>query len=297
MIVPHVVAVWPGSAVTVLTQRVLMSKIKQVSSKSNSNPRTLRDIEETLAPLEQLISNSVNLVRKPLPAFRRSDRDYYIPRYLFIGPKGGIDPIRVALFAGIYGDQPEGTFALIDFVRALEQAPETARDYCLFLYPIANPTGFESRTRRTSDGIHLPEELWKNSLSPEVQHLQSELWMHAHDGIVSFKTDADADELTVAIAGPIFARHFLRSALDTAQDFLPQVTRSNHNALPKWKSVLLDSPNDIIRAAPGQKPAPFEIVITVPGQAPTFLQKAAVVLLLKAVLVEYRRFIAFVANI
>ena len=35
-------------------------------------------------------------------------RAYELPRYLFIGPKGGDDTIRVGLFAGIHGDEPEG---------------------------------------------------------------------------------------------------------------------------------------------------------------------------------------------
>jgi protein MpaA len=185
----------------------------------------------------------------------------------------------------------------VDFLIALEQTSVLAANYCLFAYPIVNPSGFEADTRTTSQGVNIPEQIWKNSSFLEVQNLQSELWMHAFDGIISFQTDPSADELTIAIAGPLFARHFLGAALNTAQDFLPQVVKSDLHALPKWKSVNLDNMNDLIRAAPGQKPRPFEIVITIPRQAPLFLQKAAGILLLKTVLTEYRKFIAFGANI
>ena len=49
-------------------------------------------------------------------------RAYELPRYLFIGPKGGDDMIRVGLFAGIHGDEPEGVHALIQFLTVLERS-------------------------------------------------------------------------------------------------------------------------------------------------------------------------------
>src|SRR4051794_6743123 len=110
-----------------------------------SNPQ--RSISSALAPVEKLCENSVNLVRKPLPPFVSGGREHFIPRYLFIGPKGGNDPLRVGLFAGVNGDQPEGSFALVEFIQRLEQAPALAKDFCLFFYPILNPSGFESGER------------------------------------------------------------------------------------------------------------------------------------------------------
>src|SRR5687768_17037301 len=104
-----------------------------------------------LAALERACEDSVNLVRKPLPAFQVDGREFRIPRYLFVGPKGGGEPIRVGIFAGVHGDEPEGTFALSEFVLALERSPSLARDFFLFLYPIVNPSGFEQRTRHTTE--------------------------------------------------------------------------------------------------------------------------------------------------
>jgi hypothetical protein len=134
-------------------------------------------------------------------------------------------------------------------------------------------------------------------MSPEVQTLQSELWMHAFDGIVSFRTSAMAAELDVAIGGAIFCRHVLGAALNSAQDLLPQLVHAGPDALPRWRGRLLDKPNDRIVAAPGIKPRPFEIVITLPRQTPFYSTSAAVSLLLQTILLEYRKFIAFGANL
>jgi hypothetical protein len=250
-----------------------------------------------LAALEKASRDSVNLVRKPLPKFEAGGKEYQIPRYLFVGPKGGGEPIRVGLFAGVHGDEPEGTYALQDFALTLEQSPNLARNYFLFFYPIVNPSGFEGKTRQTAEGVNITNELWKNATSVEVQQIQSELWMHAFDGVVSMKTDAEATQVLVEVGGPIFARHLFGERLARAQDILPQTVHSGPEALPKFRGALLERPNELIRAAPGIRPRPFELVITIPGQAPGFQQRTAVALLLERALAEYRKFISYGANI
>ena len=241
--------------------------------------------------------HSVNLIRKPLPAFTSRGKEYEIPRYLFVGPKGGAEPIRVAFFAGVHGDEREGTPALTEFVGTLEHCPELARNYFLFVYPIANPTGFEAKTRNTADGASIPKELWRNSTSMEVVQLQSELWMHAFDGIVSLKTNPGASNVCIEVGGPIFARYLFGNGLSKAQDLLPLSINATAEALPKFRGALLEDSRDVIRAAPGVRPRPFEIVISIPAQAGGLVQRTAVTLLLQRALSEYRNFIAYGANI
>src|SRR5512146_3166674 len=127
-----------------------------------------RSVADALAPLDQLIASSPNLITaKPGAFFRAGGARYEFPRYIFIGPKGGGEPIRIGSFAGIHGDEPEGVHALIRFLTLLERRPEIATAYCLFLYPICNPTGFESRTRHSHSGKDLNREFWRNSSEPE----------------------------------------------------------------------------------------------------------------------------------
>ncbi|HEX7863241.1 MAG TPA: hypothetical protein VF773_23130 [Verrucomicrobiae bacterium] len=250
-----------------------------------------------LAALDRACVDSVNLLRKPLPSFEAGGNEFYISRYLFVGPRGGAEPIRVGLFTGLHGDEPEGTAALVEFALALEKSPELARNYFLFLYPMLNPSGFAALTRLTADGVNIANELWRNSTSVEVQQIQSEVWMHAFDGIVSLRTDASAEELRIEVGGPIFARHLFGNGLAHAQDILPQAIHSGPEALPRLKSALLEKPNELIRAAPGVKPRPFEIVLTIPGRAAGLQQRAAVALLIQRALTDYRDFISYGANL
>ena len=108
--------------------------------KSTRKPR--RSIAELLAPLEQIAATSPNLDANHDARFEVDGEEYVLPRYLFVGPRGGDVPIRVGIFAGIHGDEPEGVHALIQFIKLLEAKPELATGYYLSFYPVCNPTGF-----------------------------------------------------------------------------------------------------------------------------------------------------------
>lgn len=66
-----------------------------------------RSISELLAPLEKIAASSPNLVANHEARFEVDGESYELPRYLFVGPRGGDTPIRVGIFAGIHGDEPE----------------------------------------------------------------------------------------------------------------------------------------------------------------------------------------------
>ena len=107
--------------------------------------------------------------------FETGGETYTLPRYLFVGPKGGDTPIRLGIFAGIHGDEPEGVRAVVQFLKLLEAKPELASGYYLSVYPVCNPTGFEDGTRHSRSGKDLNREFWGNSNEPEVRLLQAEL--------------------------------------------------------------------------------------------------------------------------
>src|SRR5580704_4939065 len=94
-------------------------------------PRARRSISDLLAPLEKIAAGSPNLVANHGAPFEVAGEFYGVPRYLFVGPRGGGSPIRLGLFAAIHGDEPEGAHALVQFLKLLEARPELAAGYCL----------------------------------------------------------------------------------------------------------------------------------------------------------------------
>src|SRR5664279_3128874 len=143
-----------------------------------------RSLELITAPLSEISRRSNNLTVCEPGRFELAGRKHDLPRYMFLGPTGGAEPLRIGIFAGLHGDKPAASFALLRFVRLLENNPEIARSYCLFLYPVSNPTGFVDGTRYNRNGKDLNREFWRNSRQPEIRLLQSELQSHALHGLI-----------------------------------------------------------------------------------------------------------------
>ena len=160
-----------------------------------------RSIAELLAPLDQIAANSTNLVANYEARFEADGQVYVLPRYLFVGPRGGDTPIRLGIFAGIHGDEPEGVHAMIQFIKLLEAKPELATGYYISFYPVCNSTGFEDGTRHSRNGKDLNRVFWQNSDEPEVRLLQSELQSRSFQGIISLHTDDTSDGFTALCAG------------------------------------------------------------------------------------------------
>src|SRR5271167_1157686 len=184
-----------------------------------------RSIAQLLAPLEAMAANSVNLVANRDARFEVNGESHVLPRYLFVGPRGGDTPIRLGIFAGIHGDEPEGTHALVHFMKLLEANPELAAGYYLSIYPVCNPTGFEDDTRFSRRGFDLNREFWKSSKEPEVRLLQAELESRSFQGIISLHTDDTSTGFYGFVRGATLTQHLIEPALAAAELYLSRDDR------------------------------------------------------------------------
>jgi protein MpaA len=256
-----------------------------------------RAVDRLLAQLDQVAENSTHLLKRPFGQFASGGRDYQLPRYLFLGPKGGGDVIRIGIFATIHGDEPEGALALSRLVAALEKNPELAKGYCLFLYPVCNPTGFEDNTRHARSGKDLNREFWKGSAEPEVRLLETEIWTHAFDGIITLHADDTSDGLYGYVAGAVLSENLLEPALREAEQFLARNSRPQIDGFAAHNGVITDSYPGVLRAPNKLNRPPFEITLETPQKSPLHRQVEAFSAALQTILVEYRYLIAIAQNI
>jgi len=256
-----------------------------------------RSIADLLAPLEKLAANSPNLVANHDATFRVDGETYVLPRYLFVGPRGGDTPIRLGIFAGIHGDEPEVVQALVQINKLLETKQQIAAGYYLSFYPVGNPTGFEDGTRHSRGGKDLNREFWKNSGQPEVQLLQAELQSRSFQGLISLHTDDTSDGFYGFVGGATLTRHLIRPALAAAEKFLPRDGRPVIDGFPARDGVIRDGYNGVLSAPPGLRPRPFEIILETPAAPPEYLKELALVAALQTILLEYRKFIAYAPNL
>lgn len=259
--------------------------------------RDARRLTRITDALNDISFHSSSLIACEPGRFALGGESWNLPRYLFVGPQGGGEPLRVGIFAGIHGDEPAGSFGLLRFVRLLESNPEIARGYCLFLYPVCNPTGFTDRTRHNRHGRDLNREFWTNSAEPEVRLLESELWVHAFHGLISLHSDNTSDGVYGYAHGALLTEHLLRPALAAASLFLPRNQGEVIDGFRARDGIIRDQFNGILRAPPGIRPRPFEVILETPQAAPQYLQESALAVALRTVLDEYRSLVAYAANL
>lgn len=259
----------------------------------NTNSATTnhrRSVDDLIAPLIARSQISPSLLHKPITAFG-------LPRFLFLGPRGGAEPIRIGIFAAIHGDEPATATGLVKFVELLDQSPELARDFCLFIYPVCNPTGYEDNTRYSRRGRDLNREFWNNSSEPEVLALQMELCTHAFDGIISLHADDTTDGLYGFVRGATLTKHLLEPALQAAELFLPRNTKPLIDGFAARNGIIRDGYRGVLSAPPKLAPRPFELVFETPQLAPVELQEQAITVALLSILSEYRKTVAYAANL
>ena len=275
-----------------------MSTVNDIHRGEMAAPsRGKRSIADLLAPLNRLVQASSSLLAKPAGRFEINGDTYELPRYVFLGPKAGDEPMRVGLFAAIHGDEPEGAGALVQFLTALDQYPELAAGYCLFIYPICNPTGFEDNTRCSRRSRDLNREFWNNSSEPEVLLLQREIYHHAFDGMVSLHSDDTSNGIYGFVRGATLTRHLLKPALRAAELVLPRNYDEIIDGFEARNGIIREGYQGILSAPPRVRLRPFEIILETPKAAPQYQQERALVAAMQTILSEYRKLIAYAPNL
>jgi hypothetical protein len=245
--------------------------------------------QRLLKPLLDLVENSDHLVGGSVGHFLVEQNVFHIPRFIFMGPTGGGDTIRLGIFAGLHGDDPEGAEALVEFIKELERAPQSARGYHIYAYPVCNPIGFSARNHSNAAGEYLAEQFWGGSSQPEVYYLERELGVLRFHGVISLQTKNHSGGFLVDTKSDILNRALAQPAIQATHRFLPG-------------SILKQvSPTGLPHASPGAtlpdfltvtgelNPTPFELHIGIPKHTPKPSQIHGTVGALKTILDSYRR--------
>jgi protein MpaA len=254
-------------------------------------PRTgirCRSIARLLEPLDRIAANGSRILSTQHAFFESDGERYSIPRYLFVGDPGGGELMKVALFATIHGDEPEGAVAMARFLEQLSRQPGLASGYGIFLYPLCNPTGFQDDTRVARTGLDLNREFWRGSAQPEVQFLESEIRSNAFDGIVTLHSDDTSDGLYGFVRGAVLSEHLLEPALREANRFLPRNRRDVIDGFSARESIIREGYPGMLQSAPGTRRLPFEITLETPQRSPLDRQVGALVAALGSILTSYR---------
>lgn len=230
-------------------------------------------------------------------SFSADGNRYTIPRFVFQGPDTGMPPIRLGLFALVHGDEPAGALAMQNLLTELADQPERAAGYELWCYPLCNPTGYEDGTRCTRAGFDLNREFWRKSPLPEIRIIEQELSERTFDGIIAVHADDTSDGLYGYTQGRVLNENLLVPALRASAHVIPINAGQKIDGFAAEDGIIEDCFPGILAPPPEQKPRPFEVIFETPAAAPMTQQVEAISCALRAVLKEYRGFIAQGANL
>ncbi len=257
-----------------------------------------RSIDELLNPLFRQVGQTAhNWIADSVGTWEHDGEPYYLARLIFRGANHGDPPLKVAIFAGIHGDEPAGVRALIDFLALMEENPVLGRAYHFYIYPLCNPTGYEDGTRHSRNGKDLNREFWRGSTEPEIVLLEQELAANHFQGIIALHSDDTSDGLYGFVQGATLTEHLLKPALAAAEAALPVNQAAIIDGFHAVNGIIHTAYDGILTAPPGTRPAPVEIILESPQHAPEHLQRQAFVLALTEIVREYRRMISYGADL
>lgn len=257
-------------------------------------------LAEFLEPLDSA-TGSPHFVRRPGLRFERDGESLELPRYQFVGPRGGGDAMHIGIFATIHGDEPESGLGLLRFLQELVSCPDAAKGFVIHAYPVCNPTGFADATRHARSGKDLNREFWCDSNEPEVRLLETELQRHRFHGIVSLHCDDTSHGLYGFLSGwqpsAVLSASLLEPALRASEEFLPRNFDSEIDGFHAREGVLASCYDGVLRAPADATQAPFEITFETPQRAAVARQVEAFNAALLTILAEYHQLLAHAPNL
>lgn len=252
---------------------------------------------DLLRPLRELARAGQGWESAPLGTIHEGGHAYEIPRFRFVGPSTGSEPVRIGLFAGVHGDEPAGCAALVEFAQSLAAEPQRAAGYDFWIYPVVNPTGYEDGTRFNRAGKDLNREFWRASTEPEVRLFEQELRARCFHGLMTLHADDTCEGLYGYSHGRTLDETLLHHALRSAERVLPRDRRAVIDGFAAREGVICDCFHGILSAPADQEPRPFDVIFETPARAPFALQVTAAVAALDTIIAEYRGFIAYAQDL
>jgi hypothetical protein len=233
---------------------------------------------QILNPLDLLASESGGLAKwRCLAVEGRA-----VPSYVFIGPRGGHVPIRLALLAGIESEDLLSTNAIVKLLVELDLAPLLAQDFALFGYPVANP----HRTSRCSPDF--TADFWKGASDPVIRFFEQELTENQLDGIIAVKANEPIAGFQIQVSSRVIATEVLWPTLELAQRLVPLASD------PIQMFPRLQNNRNSLFSLGHARPGPFSLLIRTPKHMPFENQISAIVFSVEQILHYYRVLVSHV---
>ena len=221
--------------------------------------------------------------------------DFDIPKFMLLGARGGGQPIRVALFAGIEDRGAlDGMAAITRLLIQAELDPALVRDYAIFAYPLVNVFEYKAPRRQIEP---FDRRLANERVDGDVRFFRTELRKWHFDGMLTLRTDPRAESFRATVRSQLLASEVIQPALDVVKKAVPVGSRPIKVRPSDMRTRLADHAEGRLTPPPEIRPYPFEVELFAPGAASQELRIRSLFVAAHEILVNYRGMLSHAPNL
>jgi len=248
--------------------------------------RLVRDeaarIYTSAGALYEEASASDSVFGSPLGPIEGPGGRNFLPQFVYFGPGSSIDPVRIAVFGGLSGEDLKGSWALIDWIKVLLVHPEIGQGVSVSVFPIVNLNAIQGG----ADSVGLQDLDWFVARIPEIRLITENARVRAYQGFIRIEASRDSVPSVVVRTAVKRRAHHSSAEVFASSDFEPWDTR--FETLGPDNKLL--GPLSLSRKLNN---ALFEVVLSVPAAWTQSKWSSNLLPLLGRLVASYRKFFSY----
>jgi hypothetical protein len=227
-------------------------------------------------------SASDSVFGSPLGPIEGPNGRTFLPQFVYFGPDSSIDPVRIAVFGGLSGEDLKGSRSLINWIKALLVHPNIGKGVSVSVFPIVNLNAIWAGAASTG----LKDSDWSGSPIPEIRLISQNAKIRSFQGFIRVESSRDSVPRVVVRTAVNRRTHRSQAEVYAASDFEPWETRFESLG-PKSKLL---GPLSLSREL---NSALFEVVLLLPGSWTQSSWNSSLLPLLERLVASYRRYFSY----
>jgi hypothetical protein len=203
----------------------------------------------------------------------------FVRSYVFIGPRAGRIPIRLALLGGIDPSDQLSTGAIVKLLIGLDLASLLAEDFALFVYPAANPPSV------ACGALDFLDASWQEGSDSIASYFERELTENQFDGIITVKSGEPIDGFQIQVSSRVIATEVLWPGLEMVERSIP-LAQDPIQVVPRLQEACKS-----VLGLTSVRPGPFSLLIRTPQGSAAENQISAIVFSIEHILRTYRKLV------
>jgi hypothetical protein len=260
--------------------------LPSVRTNQHSLDRRARDeaakIYASIGILYEEASSSDSVFGSPLGPIEGPNGRTFLPQFVYFAPASSVDPVRIGVFSGLSREDLKGSWALVDWIKALLVRPDIGQGVSVSVFPVVNLTGIQAGV----EGIGLQGSDWQGSRIPEVRLISENARIRSYQGFIRIESSRDSVPKVVVRTAVNRRTQGSHAEIYDSSDFEPWETRFEALGAKSKLAGPLSLSRELNTAL-------FEVVLSLPASWSQSSWSSNLLPLLGHLVASYRTFFSY----